>query len=128
MGSAVDSASIVPVVNGGFCKPEPAECWAVDFEEGDGVKFVRVFCCLPTILLMHRHISDRVLERYHLGMVRRERELARIEEHYLGCPRYADRAERAADCVDMLRAAIIEGNFDLEYCDRPRSALPRRKR
>jgi hypothetical protein len=56
---------------------------------------------------MHRHISDHTLERYHLGMATRERELARIEEHYLSCPECAERAEAAADYVDMLRAAII---------------------
>ena len=35
------------------------------------------------------HISDHDLERYHLGMVTDEEELAAIEEHYLGCPECA---------------------------------------
>jgi hypothetical protein len=72
------------------------------------------------------HISDHDLERYHLGMVKREREVARIEEHYLGCPLCAERAQAAADYVDTFRAVIIEENYDLEYRDHPRSALPRR--
>jgi hypothetical protein len=36
-----------------------------------------------------KHISDHDFERYHLGMVTDETELARIEEHYLGCPECA---------------------------------------
>jgi hypothetical protein len=59
-----------------------------------------------------RHISDTDLERYHLGMVK-GRELVSLEEHYLGCPECAERAEEAADYVDALRAGIITGNYDL---------------
>ena len=60
------------------------------------------------------HISDHDLERYHLGMVKDEMELAALEEHYLECPECAARAEEAADYVDLFRAAIIIGNFDWE--------------
>jgi hypothetical protein len=60
------------------------------------------------------HITDHDLERYHVGMVTEEPEVARIEEHYLGCPECAERAEQIADYVDAMRAAIINGNFDLE--------------
>jgi hypothetical protein len=35
------------------------------------------------------HISDTDLERYHLGMVTDEAELAALEEHYMGCPECA---------------------------------------
>jgi hypothetical protein len=59
------------------------------------------------------HLTDHDLERYHLGMVTDETELARIEEHYLGCPECAERAEGVADYVDMMRAAAIKGNWDL---------------
>lgn len=59
------------------------------------------------------HISDHDLERYHLGMVIDEAELAPIEEHLLACPTCAQRAEQAAEYVDTLRAAIIAGTFDL---------------
>jgi hypothetical protein len=58
------------------------------------------------------HISELDLERYHLGMVS-EAEEAAIEEHYLGCPVCAERAEAAADYVDAMRAGIIMGNYDL---------------
>ena len=60
------------------------------------------------------HISDHDLERYHLGLVVDEAELAPIEEHLLACPQCVERAKRAAAYVDTLRAAIIAGNFDLE--------------
>jgi hypothetical protein len=59
------------------------------------------------------HISDHDLERYHLGMVTDEDELAALEEHYLGCPECAKRAEESAQYVDTIRATIITGNFDL---------------
>ena len=42
-----------------------------------------------------------------------EADLAALEEHYLGCPECAERAEEAADYVDANREAIIVGNFDL---------------
>jgi anti-sigma factor RsiW len=58
------------------------------------------------------HISESDLERYHLGTVS-EAEEAAIEEHYLGCPACAERAEAAADYVDAIRAGIIVGNYDL---------------
>jgi hypothetical protein len=52
--------------------------------------------------LPDRHLSDLDLERYHLGMVR-GRELASLEEHYLGCLTCAARVEEAADYVDAGR-------------------------
>jgi len=60
------------------------------------------------------HISDHDLERYHLGMVTAEDELALLEEHILGCPPCAQRATDAQNYVDTMRAAIIEGGFDQE--------------
>jgi hypothetical protein len=60
------------------------------------------------------HITDNDLERYHLGMVRDEAELAPLEEHLLACPRCVERAEESADYVDVIRAGIIVGNFELE--------------
>ena len=57
------------------------------------------------------HISDVDLERYHLGMVDDEVELARLEEHLLGCAGCLERAEEAADYVDTLRAAMVAGDF-----------------
>jgi anti-sigma factor RsiW len=60
------------------------------------------------------HISDHDLERYHLGKIGDEAELAPFEEHLLGCPECAERAEDCARHVDTMRAAFIAGNFDLE--------------
>ena len=59
-------------------------------------------------------ISDHDLERYHLGMVVDEAELAPLEEHLLVCPNCVERAEESADYVDAIRGGIISGNFDLE--------------
>jgi hypothetical protein len=59
------------------------------------------------------HISDHDLERYHLGMVVDEAELAPLEEHLLACPKCVERAEESADYVDAIRAGTIMGNFDL---------------
>lgn len=60
------------------------------------------------------YISDHDLERYHLGMVKHEGELASLEEHLLACPECIGRAEESAQYVDAIRAGIIAGNFDLE--------------
>ena len=60
------------------------------------------------------HISDHDLERFHLGIVKDEAELAPLEEHLLWCPKCVERAEESADYVDAIRAGIILGNFDLE--------------
>ena len=54
------------------------------------------------------HLSEYDLERYHLGMIENEAEVAWVEEHYLACPRCARAAERAADYVDAMRAAMTE--------------------
>ena len=51
------------------------------------------------------HISDHDLERYHLGMVKDEAELAALEEHLLWCGGCVDRVEAAAQYVDTVRAA-----------------------
>lgn len=58
------------------------------------------------------HISDDDLERYYLGMITDEAELARLEEHLLGCSVCVKRAEESDAYVDAIRAAIIRGNFD----------------
>jgi hypothetical protein len=59
-------------------------------------------------------IADLDLERYHLGMVTDEAELAPLEEHLLACPKCVERAEESASYVDTIRAGIIVGNFDLD--------------
>jgi hypothetical protein len=59
------------------------------------------------------HVSDHDLERYHLGMVQHDFELAIIEEHLLTCSECINRAEQSAEGVDTIRSAIISGAFDL---------------
>ena len=55
---------------------------------------------------MHeKHLTDTDLERYYLGMVTEEAELAALEEHLLVCPACNERAEASDDYVDALRAA-----------------------
>ena len=56
-----------------------------------------------------QHISDEDLERYYLGMVTEESELASLEEHLLAWPSCGSRAEEAQDRVDAIRAATMVG-------------------
>ena len=49
-----------------------------------------------------------------------EDELAALEEHYLGCPECAKRADEAADYVDAIRAGMVIKDFDLEFDERNR--------
>lgn len=58
------------------------------------------------------HIDDHDLERYHLGMVKDEVELAALEEHLLWCQGCVDRAEAAAPYVDAIRSAVCERGDD----------------
>src|SRR5882724_8784528 len=53
------------------------------------------------------HIGDHDLERYHLGMITEEAELAPIEEHLLICPKCVDQAEEIADYADAIRQAMV---------------------
>ena len=53
------------------------------------------------------HISDHDLERYYLGMVTEEQELAPLEEHILACASCAERAEATQDYVDIMRVALL---------------------
>lgn len=54
------------------------------------------------------HISEHDLERYYLGMVTDEAELAPLEEHLLWCERCVERAEQIQDYVDALRVAMYD--------------------
>ena len=54
------------------------------------------------------HICHHDLERYHLGMVKDEAELAALEEHLLWCGACVDRAEATARYVDAVRAAACD--------------------
>ena len=54
------------------------------------------------------HLPDHDLERYCLGMIADERELARIEEHLLACPECAGRAQNVQEYIDALRRCMEE--------------------
>ena len=64
--------------------------------------YAKVYARLP------RHIDDHGLERYHLGMMKDEAELAALEEHLLWCGPCIDRAEAAAQYIDTVRAAACD--------------------
>jgi anti-sigma factor RsiW len=59
------------------------------------------------------HVTDHDLERYHLGMIVEETELAALEEHLLACSACAERAQATANYIDAMRRAIAEGDHDL---------------
>ena len=60
-----------------------------------------------SVVMEWNHITDDDLERYHLGMVKDETELAALEEHILACGWCAKRADEAQDYVDAVRVAAI---------------------
>ena len=65
------------------------------------------------------HISDHDLERFYLGMITAEDELARIEEHLLACPECVERARVVEEYVDAMRRGIIRGDFDEDDPEKP---------
>lgn len=58
------------------------------------------------------HISDDDLERYWLGTVTNQDELAAINDHLLLCSACMERAEEIRDFVILIRKAIIPENDD----------------
>jgi anti-sigma factor RsiW len=52
------------------------------------------------------HISDDDLERYCLGRIKDQAELAPLEEHLLACPTCVERAEREQELVDRVRTVL----------------------
>ena len=58
------------------------------------------------------HISEHDLERYYLGMITDEAELAALEEHLLACPQCVERAAASDAYINAMRQAIIRGDFD----------------
>jgi hypothetical protein len=52
------------------------------------------------------HISDHDLERFYLGHVREENELATLEEHLLWCAACQVRMAESKEYVDAMRAAM----------------------
>ena len=84
-----------------------------DFFPSPGDLMRGIWCPPHHIAMSTKHISDHDLERYYLGMVTREEELAPLEEHLLWCHSCVERAEETEDYVDLIRRAIIVGDFDL---------------
>jgi hypothetical protein len=58
------------------------------------------------------HLSDHDLERYYLGMVTDEAELASLEEHLLACAECMERAEETEEYVDAIRRAMLDRPID----------------
>ncbi|MGC9950118.1 MAG: hypothetical protein ABSF64_27450 [Bryobacteraceae bacterium] len=55
-----------------------------------------------------RSVTGHDLERYYLGMVKDETELAALDEHILACGSCAERADGAQDYVNAVRAAGLD--------------------
>jgi hypothetical protein len=78
------------------------------------------------------HIDDHDLERYHLGMVKDEAELAALEEHLLWCNACVDHAEATARYVDAGRSLrmnhfrffVLLGRSTETRCPRCRGGPP----
>jgi hypothetical protein len=56
------------------------------------------------------HISAHDAERYYLGMVRAEEELAALEEHLLWCHGCLDLVQETEDYVDTIRVGLLHTN------------------
>lgn len=67
---------------------------------------------------LFNHISRHDLERYCLGMVKDEAELAPLEVHLSICPTCVERAESTRDYVGAIRAALITIRKDWR-CSQP---------
>src|SRR5687767_14236696 len=63
---------------------------------------------------MGGHIFDHDLERYYLGMISEEAELAPLEEHLLWCESCQDRCNETEQYIDALQSSLIQNNVDLE--------------
>ena len=53
------------------------------------------------------HISDHDAERYYLGMVTEEEQLAALEEHLLWCHGCLDLVQETEDYVDTVRVGLL---------------------
>ena len=56
------------------------------------------------------HIDDHDLERYYLGMMTEEEELAPLEEHILGCSLCAERVDETQYYIGAMRVALEFSN------------------
>lgn len=72
------------------------------------VDLVRVTLAIAELNAKLGHATDEDLERYILGKVQGP-ELEKLEEHLFGCATCAERAEKTAEYVDAIRAALMTG-------------------
>ena len=56
------------------------------------------------------------------------RELNRVEKHLIWCHACVHRASIAQDFIDAMRAAIIQGNFDLDCLEQDAAKKSKRSR
>jgi hypothetical protein len=56
------------------------------------------------------HISVHNAERYYLGMVTEEEELATLEEHLLWCQPCLDLVQETEDYVDTMQVRLLHVN------------------
>jgi anti-sigma factor RsiW len=54
------------------------------------------------------HPTDHDLERYFLGMITAEAELAPLEEHLFACPACISRLEETESYIKVLRTALTK--------------------
>ena len=74
-----------------------------------------------------KHLSDHDLERYTLGMVKDDSELAPVQEHILACGWCAERADEVQNYMDAMRVgAILLEEEERETFVRPISAAETR--
>jgi hypothetical protein len=76
---------------------------------------------------MPGHISVENLERYHLGDVSDEAELAPLEEHLLWCASCVGRAEETAAYIESIKAAafrLVQGEESRADAPAPESSAP----
>jgi len=71
-----------------------------------------------SLAVTESHISDHDLERYYLGKIAAEEELAVLEEHLLWCEYCVDRAEETQDYVDVIRVAAYDDAPDEGFLER----------
>lgn len=72
---------------------------------------------------MRQHISDHDLERYYLGQITAEAELASVEEHLLWCDECIDLAENAEAYVNCVRIALMRSGDE----DRLKAKIAKQK-
>ena len=75
--------------------------------------------------MSEKHLSDHDLERYYLGLIKDEAELAKVEEHILCCSACVERAEASDSYVDVMRRALLAVNDPEESRGRDLQVRPR---